>query len=122
MRKDGIGVQGEELAAQFLKDKEYEILERNYISRFGEIDIIAKKDEYICFVEVKTRKHESLERPEFFVDNLKQKKLILTADVFLSNNETFANLQPRFDCVFVFFNEKEKTFSLNLCENAFYIE
>jgi len=50
------GKQGEELAAQFLMEKGYEILERNWRNRHKEIDIIAKDGEELVIVEVKTRK------------------------------------------------------------------
>ena len=51
-----MGLWGENKAVEFLKAKNYTILARNYHSRFGEIDIIARKQNTIIFVEVKTRK------------------------------------------------------------------
>ena len=50
-----LGVKGEQLAVDFLKDKKYEILERNYATKLGEIDIIAKQNNRIVFIEVKQR-------------------------------------------------------------------
>lgn len=50
-----VGKLGEKLALDFLKEREYEILERNFRSRFAELDIVAKKDGKITFFEVKTR-------------------------------------------------------------------
>ncbi|MDD6808266.1 MAG: YraN family protein [Oscillospiraceae bacterium] len=122
MRLYGLGVQGEEKAIEYLKENGYEILQRNFISRFGEIDIIAKNESYLCFVEVKTRKSSFKTEPEFSVDFSKQNKLIKTADYFLSGNESLGYLQPRFDCIFVFYDERNDTFRINLCENAFSVE
>ena len=60
MKTYGLGVDGEALAATYLEDLGCRILERNFTSRFGEIDIIAVTPDgkYLCFVEVKTRKSD----------------------------------------------------------------
>ncbi|MEK7519971.1 MAG: YraN family protein [Patescibacteria group bacterium] len=55
---------GEELTCQYLIRKGYRIIERNYLMKYGEIDIIAKKDKEIVFIEVKTSKKGSLIAPE----------------------------------------------------------
>ena len=57
------GIQGETLAEQFLRDKKYSILEKNYTTKIGEIDIIAKKDDIIVFVEVKARNSKRFGMP-----------------------------------------------------------
>jgi len=59
-----MGLWGENKAVEFLKAKNYTILARNYHSRFGEIDIIARKQNTIIFVEVKTRKNTAFGRWE----------------------------------------------------------
>ena len=74
----------EEKACQFLFDLGYSIIERNFYSRFGEIDIIASKDEVLRFVEVK-----SAEDYELAVQNITPKKLfrlIKTAQVYMKKN------------------------------------
>ena len=90
-----IGKNGEDKACRFLKRKGYKIIERNYMSRFGEIDIIAQNKEYLVFVEVKTRGENSIASPREFVDSFKQERIIKTAQIYLSENPT--ELQPRFD-------------------------
>ena len=72
------GKQGEDKAAEFLADKGYEIVVRNYRYRHAEIDIIAKKNKILAFVEVKTRTNLSYGMPEEFVDVTKRRLIILT--------------------------------------------
>ena len=91
------GAQGEEYAARWLKKQGYEILRRNYRSRWGEIDIIAKNETYLVFIEVKTRGAGAIARPGAWVDRKKQQKIIKTALQYLS--EAGAGLQPRFDVI-----------------------
>ena len=59
-----IGKDGEEIAAKFLLDKGYNILEKNYYTRFGEIDLIASKNDILVFVEVKLKQTEDFGTPE----------------------------------------------------------
>lgn len=91
------GAIGEVTAARFLRDKGYTILSSNYRCRQGEIDIIASKGGFLVFVEVKTRKQDSLYTPREAVTVAKQKRIIQTAAIYLSKFPT--ELQPRFDVV-----------------------
>ena len=113
-----IGDMGENAAAHMLSEKGFQIIKRNYHSRYGEIDIIAVNDKYIVFAEVKTRNTSSIARPSEWVDKRKQKKIISTALIYLQENIT--DLQPRFDVIEV---EYEKTtlsvVNVNHIENAF---
>ena len=59
-----IGKKGEEFAAKFLADIGYEIIENNFYSRYGEIDIVAQKSGVVVFVEVKTRTNQTFGAPE----------------------------------------------------------
>lgn len=108
------GILGENYAARLLEKKGYSIEKRNYHSRYGEIDIIAKNDEYIVFAEVKTRSKGSIAQPREWVDSIKQEKIIKTAAAFLQ--ELLIDLQPRFDVIEVFIDEKIKIAHI---ENAF---
>lgn len=89
------GKAGEEYTAQWLEAKGYGILAKNYHSRYGEIDIIAENDEYIVFVEVKTRQSGAMVSALEAVTREKQRKILLTAQTYLSKYPT--DLQPRFD-------------------------
>lgn len=91
------GAQGEEYAVRWLEERGYQVLQRNYQSRWGEIDIIAADETYLIFIEVKTRGAGTLARPGAWVDRKKQQKILKTALLYLS--ETGEKRQPRFDVV-----------------------
>ena len=99
-QKRASGNYGEDIAAAFLQQKGYKIVERNFLCRLGEIDIIASDDDYLAFVEVKLRKDASHGEAREFVTRTKQKKIIQTARFYLSRHET--ELQPRFDVIEVY--------------------
>ena len=122
MNNKTIGTLGEIYAQDVLKSKGYTILNSNYHSRFGEIDIIAKKDSFLVFVEVKTRHENSIGTPAEAVNYQKQRKLIKTAFDYLYKNPL--DLQPRFDIIEIITN-KSKYFSVKEythIENAFLVE
>ena len=79
-----IGNIGEQATADFLVKNGYEILKRNYTVRGGEIDIIAKKNNVIAFVEVKTRKENPLETGEKAVTESKKRHVVKTAEHYLN--------------------------------------
>ncbi|MEG0691510.1 MAG: ribonuclease HII [Oscillospiraceae bacterium] len=113
------GDMGEETTAEYLKSKGYSILFCNYHSAYGEIDIIAQKDDMIAFVEVKSRKENSMTSAKEAVSLSKQKKILKTASCYMDENKVV--LQPRFDVVEVYFtgNKKFAVTELNHIENAF---
>lgn len=116
-----IGNIGEQMAADFLTAKGYTIIERNYHSRYGEIDIIARNREYIVFVEVKTRNEMSGYRPAEAVNKSKQKKFGRTALLYLAAYPQ--NLQPRMDVIEIILTRGTKALgSITHIENAFYWE
>lgn len=81
-----IGYQGEKLAAQYLQSKGYEILEKNFTIRGGEIDIIARQGDMLIFVEVKTRSRETFGPGEESMNNLKKYRLDRTIMKYLEKN------------------------------------
>ena len=86
------GRKGEDIAVKYLKDKGYRILKRNYRTRFGEIDIIAKRKKKLIFVEVKygnSKYHFPYER----VGRSKILRLMRTINVYLLENPTEDSLQ-----------------------------
>lgn len=86
---------GEDAVCLLLQQRGHEILERNYHRRCGEIDIISKCGGFVIFTEVKSRKRGSMVSGLEAVDFRKQAKIIRTADLWLSDNDT--GLQPRYD-------------------------
>ena len=122
MKKTGLGVQGEDISLDYLRKKGYKILERNIISRFGEIDIIALNDSYLCFVEVKTRGAKYIAYGRESVTTAKQQKIIKTAEYYIVKNAGFIErqrLQPRFDCIEIYVDDKGELIEINHYENAF---
>ncbi|MBC8569546.1 YraN family protein [Zongyangia hominis] len=95
MSRRDTGRLGEDVCGKVLAAAGYQIVARNYHSRYGEIDLIAQKDGVLAFVEVKARREDSIALPREFVDIKKQRKIIKTALSYLS--VTGSPLQPRFD-------------------------
>lgn len=113
-----IGNKGEKYAESYLKKHKFKILNRNYNTRFGEIDIIAENKEKIAFVEVKTRHSDSLAMPYEAVDLRKQKRIIKAAMMYLAKNDT--DKFCSFDiCEVIIDNSNLKLISINYIENAF---
>jgi putative endonuclease len=95
------GRRGEDLAYRFLKKDKYKILEKNYHSRQGEIDIIAEdRKGVLCFVEVKARSRKDYGLPVEAVTHSKQKKLLATAFIYLETKK-IQSKDMRFDIVSV---------------------
>jgi len=92
-----IGKQGEELAVKFLQELGYTTMETNWQKHKFEIDIIAKHNKEIVFVEVKTRTTDFFGEPEEAVTTKKQKHLIEGADFYIQENEI--DLEARFDVI-----------------------
>lgn len=80
---NSLGKLGERYAANYLIKHKYKLVESNFQSRFGEIDIIVKNKSYLVFVEVKQRDVNSIATPAEFVDKAKQNKIIATAKLYL---------------------------------------
>ncbi len=110
------GRTGERIAKAYLRLHGYLILDTNYHSRFGEIDIIAKKFETVVFVEVKTRGPNSIAAPAFAVDIYKQKKIIKTAQRYILYKH-LDNCSFRFDVIELKTNGLH--FNVNHIKNAF---
>ncbi len=89
----------EQRAEEYLKGKGFRILKRNFYSRYGEIDIIAKDGEYLVFVEVKYRKNDRSGHPLEAVDIRKQKRICKTADWFCKRYGYQDGIPCRFDVI-----------------------
>ena len=91
-----LGRWGEALAAERLRGMGYRVVAAGYQCRFGEIDLIAKTDKYLCFIEVKLRKDDKFAPGRAAVDRRKQERLRTTASFYLAEHPE-EHLQPRFD-------------------------
>jgi len=108
-----LGKKGEEESIHFLLSQSYQILEKNYRYDRAEIDIIAKKDDLIIFVEVKTRSSPFYGNPEDFVSEAQQKRIVKAASHYIEEKQIDMNF--RFDIIAII-NHKE----LLHFEDAFY--
>lgn len=87
MDKKLLGAYGERISEIYLKNQNFSVIERNYRTKAGEIDIIAKRDEILHFIEVKTRSDKEICLPRKSVGNLKQRKIRETAKEYLRKKD-----------------------------------
>ncbi len=112
-----VGKRGEQVASDYLIEKGYRILERNWYFRKKEIDIIAEKDDFLVIVEVKSRSVGFQENPRDAVNMKKQRFLIQAANAYIYRCDI--ELEVRFDIITViFFNDHE--YKLKHIDDAFY--
>jgi len=98
-----LGKRGEELAVQYLTEKGYEILERNWRNKHKEIDIIAKDKEELVIVEVKTRQNDEHGEPNLAVTRQKQIRLIYAANAYIFKYNL--DINTRFDIISIVFKD-----------------
>ena len=111
-----IGSIGEEFVCSYLVSQGYEIVKRNYRIRGGEIDIIAVNTEYIAFVEVKSRKPDSMVGGFESITHRKRELIIRTARDFCVKHPNM--LQPRFDTAQVIISQG-RVLSFDYIKNAY---
>ena len=120
MNHKDLGSSGENTACLFLETKGYKIIEKNYRANRKEIDIIAQKDGYIIFAEVKTRSSTNFGTPSESVNIKKQQHIILAAKLFLiKNGNLYSELQPRFDVIEVYRDNRTRKDYVRHIEGAF---
>jgi putative endonuclease len=110
-----LGKQGEEIAAQYLIEKGYEIVERNWRNKHKEIDIIAKDGKDLVIVEVKTRQTDEYGDPDIAVTRQKQRRLISAANAYLFQNKL--DIDTRFDIISIIFKDDKPV--IDHIEDAF---
>jgi putative endonuclease len=113
-----LGSLGEDLAVKYLIKNNYIIINRNYRTRYGEIDVVAKDDDYLVFIEVKARKNTNFGYPREAVNYTKQCKIKQLANFYLLK-ETKMNNNIRFDVVEVFLDKNNEVKSIEIIANAF---
>ena len=97
-----LGVEGEDKAVSYLLSNGYSVVERNFRTREGEVDIIAlgktrKENDTLVFFEVKSLAHGSLENLSYLVNRIKQEKIIKTAKCYLKKYRQYSDRYIRFD-------------------------
>jgi len=111
-----LGRLGEDLAVDFLQDKGYQIIARNWKHHKAEVDIIAEVDSFLVFVEVKTRSTTDFGLPQEFLKNPQIKRLITAADAFVRQNKRTEEI--RFDIVAI--SIRKSLPEIEHIERAFY--
>jgi putative endonuclease len=109
------GKMAEDLAASYLAERGYKIVERNFMCKTGEVDIIAEHEEYLVFVEVRSRHSRSTYDPVYSVDRRKQKRIVRAAVQFVGKRYVRAPFM-RFDVVVV---DLTPSVEITLWANAF---
>ncbi|GAB1483050.1 YraN family protein [Treponema sp.] len=96
-----LGKAGEDRAVSYLEGEGFRIIQRNFRTRRGEVDIIAQEGDTLVFIEVKAWNTLGIETMEHSIDARKIYKIIETAKIFLSRNREYNSMAVRFDLVFV---------------------
>jgi len=125
--KQKVGKLGEDVACKFLMKHGFEILERNYTKKWGEIDVIAKKDNKIFFIEVKAVSCETLpdfnnrnqddKRPEDNVHPWKLKRLSRVIETYMISKR-IGNTEWQFDILLVYIDLKNKLARIRTIKNV----
>ena len=116
IQKKEIGRKGEEVALRFLKKRGYQIIERNYVCKMGEMDIIAREKDILVFVEVKTRTSTMFGPPQLAVNSKKQSQMSKVALYFLKEKK-LEDVKARFDVVAILLGQKGA--EIELIKDAF---
>jgi putative endonuclease len=111
------GILGEKIAADFLAGRGYHILETNYRCPYGEIDIIARYQDYLVFIEVRTKKSRQFGSPEESITPAKKQRLLATAWHYQQSLHTPLPLW-RIDAVAIELDPQNKPRRIELIENA----
>lgn len=108
-------------AARYLEGKGCRLLTRGFRCRFGEIDLIVRHSDTICFVEVKFRQTLRFGGAAYAIPATKQRKLIKTAQYFILSNTGLANQAMRFDALLIQ-RQADNSDRYDWIQNAFYAE
>ncbi|HRY31599.1 MAG TPA: YraN family protein [Bacteroidales bacterium] len=111
-----LGKQGEQIALEYLKKEGYQVLHTNWRSGINELDIVARKGDFLVVVEVKTRTGKPLVEPEVAVDFPKQKALIKAANSYILKHNI--SLETRFDIISIVMHDERH--QLHHITDAFY--
>ncbi len=114
---------GEDLTCKYLEERGYELIERNYLRPWGELDIVARRGEKLHFVEVKTVTRESGEgqargyRPEENMHRSKIQRLHRAMQTYLMGHKAMQNMDFQLDLACVYLTLSTKTAKIELVEN-----
>lgn len=119
MNNRNFGTRGEQEAMQYLSKHGYTIIYRNFrVGRMGEIDLIGKDGDMLCFIEVKTRSSNLYGTPAEAVSSMKQATIIRVAQVFMQRYG-YLNVPVRFDVAELLMDRSGQAPEIRLIKNAF---
>ena len=110
-----LGKKGEAIAVEFLQKNNYQILERNWRFKKAEIDVIAKKNDVLAVVEVKTRSSNYFGNPQDFVNPKKIKLMVLAMNEYILKNNL--DIELRFDIIAI--TKNKSSFNVEHFQDAF---
>lgn len=113
MKSRQIGMEQEKRAVQYLQQQGYQVIEQNYWTRFAEIDIVAKEEPYLCFIEVKYRSGTKYGAPEGVITQKKKQRIKKATAFYLAERNILMNTPMRFDVVLIIGDK------ITLIRNAF---
>ena len=116
--RKNLGESGERVAALFLEQRGYKILARNFRTRTGEIDLIAEDADGLAFVEVRTRRGDTMGTPEESLTPRKRKRTIAMALEYLQQHEEFAEQAWRIDLVAIELDRAGKIARMEVIKSA----
>jgi putative endonuclease len=111
-----LGKKGEKLAVDYLVKNNYDIIERNYRFDKAEVDIIAKKNQILAIIEVKTRSSSDFGNPQDFVKPKQIQRLVKAVDEYVTENDL--DVEIRFDIIAIV--KTGTSYDIEHLENAFY--
>ena len=117
-----IGQRYEALARDYLQQHGLTLLEQNYHSRFGEIDLIMFDRQVLCFIEVKFRKSNAFGGAVSAIPYAKQRKIIKTAQCYISSTPAIVEKPMRFDALILQLESSLSDLNIEWIQNAFYAE
>lgn len=115
MNKKIVGKLGEDIAREYLKGKGYRIIEQNYRTRYGEIDLIAQKENTLVLVEVRTKTGEQFGKPEETLKKRKIKKFKMNALAYISKKGWKGAF--RMDAICIVLEKNQRLARLNHYQN-----
>jgi putative endonuclease len=116
------GLHYEALARDYLQQQGLKLLEQNYHSRFGEIDLIMFDRKVLCFIEVKFRKNNAFGGAVSSIPRTKQQKIVKTAQCYISSRPAIAQKPMRFDALILQLESSVSDLNIEWIQSAFYAE
>lgn len=115
------GLRFEDQASEYLQEHGLVLLHSNYRCRFGEIDLVMRDGDTLCFIEVKFRKSRLFGGAAASIPQAKQRKIIKTTLFYIASHKHLANQAMRFDALLIQ-RQADGSNHINWIQNAFYAE